>query len=57
MFLNLYGLLEFFFRSWVQLDCAPAILSKRSDVVSTSVLTSGKSMDKIYLRESESEKI
>lgn len=39
------------------LDGAPAILSKRSDVVSTSVLTSGKSMDKISLRESESEKI
>ena len=46
-----------FFRSQVQLDCAPAILSKRSDVVSTSVLTSGKSMEKINLREGESEKI
>ena len=46
-----------FFRSQVQLDDAPAILSKRSDVVSTSVLTSGKSMDKIYLRESERENI
>ena len=46
-----------FFRSRVQLDSAPAILSKRSDVVSSSVLSSGKSMDKIYLRESESEKI
>ena len=46
-----------FFRSLVQLDCASVMLSKKSDVVATSVLTSEKSTDKICLRESESEKI